>query len=111
MLMNDELQWLMRWYLAECNNDWEHQYGVAIDTLDNPGWSLKVDLTETEMQGRSFERVWHGEPTDDLDEWRRTGSWWVADVKDGKFTASCGPLDLAAVIGLFRHWVEGAGQA
>jgi hypothetical protein len=42
-MSEDNLTWLMRWYLAECNGDWEHSYGVRVETLDNPGWSLKID--------------------------------------------------------------------
>src|SRR5438874_308023 len=80
-MTNDSLKWLMQWYVGQCDNDWEHTYGVEIGTLDNPGWSLKVDLTDTALEGRSFDRVTHGEPAEDLDEWRRTGSWWVADVQ------------------------------
>jgi hypothetical protein len=41
--MTDDVTWLTQWYLAQCNEDWEHSYGVAIGTLDNPGWSLEVD--------------------------------------------------------------------
>jgi hypothetical protein len=105
--MSDEcLEWLMRWYLAECNSDWEHSYGLKIDTLDNPGWSLKIDLRETELEGRPFQRVAKGEAASDLEEWQRSGSWWVADVKADAFEAACGPLDLPAVIQLFRDWVE-----
>ena len=33
------------WYLSQCNGDWEHAYGVKIDTLDNPGWTLEVEDT------------------------------------------------------------------
>lgn len=55
-LMADEnLNWLMNWYVRECNNDWEHSYGVKIDTLDNPGWTIEIDLRETSLEGRSFE--------------------------------------------------------
>jgi len=102
----DSLNWLTNWYLSQCNGDWEHSYGVKIDTLDNPGWSLKIDLAGTSLKGRIFERIVHGEPSDDLDEWQRTGSWWVITAKDSKFVASCGPLDLSTVIDLFRRWVE-----
>jgi hypothetical protein len=109
-MIDDSLSWLMQWYLGECDNDWEHTYGVEIGTLDNPGWSLKVDLKETTLEGRSFARVTHGQPAADLDEWRRTGSWWVADVKDSAFEASCGPLDLPEVISLFRKWAQSAPQ-
>jgi hypothetical protein len=29
----DALFMLQRWYVGQCNGDWEHQYGVRIDTL------------------------------------------------------------------------------
>ena len=107
--MSDEnLNWLMQWYLAECNDDWEHSYGVKVDTLDNPGWTLKIDLRETDLLGRSFKRVEQGEPASDLEEWRRLGSWLVADVNGDVFDVACGPLDLPAAIQVFRDWVESA---
>lgn len=105
-MSDGNLTWLMGWYLAECNNDWEHSYGVKIDTLDNPGWSLEIDLRETNLHRRPFSRVEQGEPASDLDEWQRLGSWWVADVQGDTFKASCGPLDLPLVIQLFREWAE-----
>lgn len=105
-MSDGSLTWLMGWYLAECNGDWEHSYGVKIDTLDNPGWNLKIDLRETHLQGKPFKKVEHGEIASDLEEWRRLDSWWVADVKGDCFDAACGPLDLPAVIQIFRDWVE-----
>jgi len=105
--MNDDnLNWLCQWYLAQCDSDWEHSYGVKIDTLDNPGWTIKIDLTDTQMQALSFERVEHGQIGSDLEEWQRSGSWWVARLEGQSFCVSCGPLDLSAAIGVFRRWVE-----
>ncbi len=43
----DSVQWLQTWYQAQCDNDWEHQYGVKIDSLDNPGWMVSIDLFGT----------------------------------------------------------------
>lgn len=103
--MNDDLRWLTDWYLSQCDDDWEHGFGVSIDTLDNPGWTLKIDLTDTELEDCPFDTVQHGEPAEDLEEWRRTGSWWIVRVQDKMFDAVCGPLDLPAVIGIFRAWV------
>ena len=103
------LDWLMNWYVRECNNDWEHSYGVKIDTLDNPGWTMVIDLRETQLEGRSFKSK-HGEPSGDLDEWRELGSWWTADADGVRFKAACGPTDLSAVIGVFREWVENQGR-
>jgi len=25
---------LQDWYLAQCNGDWEHEFGIKIDTLE-----------------------------------------------------------------------------
>jgi hypothetical protein len=72
-MSDNNLTWLMQWYLDECNDDWEHSYGVKIDTLDNPGWTLKIDLRETDLLGRPFKRVEHGKPASDLEEWGRVG--------------------------------------
>ena len=41
---------LEAWYLRQCNGDWEHLYGVTIETLDNPGWSVTIDLTGTKLE-------------------------------------------------------------
>jgi hypothetical protein len=49
-----------------------------------------------------------GEPASDLGEWRRLGSWLVADVQGDVFDVACGPLDLPAAIQVFREWVEAA---
>jgi Immunity protein 53 len=47
---------LQRWYKSECNGDWEHQYSISIETIDNPGWSVKIDLSETEWERVEIER-------------------------------------------------------
>ncbi|HTQ15149.1 MAG TPA: immunity 53 family protein [Rhizomicrobium sp.] len=90
----DELAWLMDWYASECNGDWEHQYGVAIETLDNPGWSIRIDLAETALTDRAFAIV-----SQDGD-----ASWWHCSIRDGIWTGACGPRDLPRVLSLFREW-------
>ncbi len=46
----DALYLLQRWYLGQCDGEWEHGYGVSIDTIDNPGWRLRVELADTALQ-------------------------------------------------------------
>lgn len=58
--MNELVQTQDR-YLSQCNGDWEHQCGLKIRTLDNPGWSIEIDLAETELETRSFDAVEKGE--------------------------------------------------
>jgi len=102
----DNLLWLSQWYLSQCDGDWEHSNGVSIETLDNPGWSLKIELADTPLEGLKFDRVSHGEPGQNLEAYRRNGSWWIAKVEGDVFEASCGPLDLSKVVGIFRAWAE-----
>jgi len=48
---------IQNWYLSQCNGEWEHSYGVAIDTLDNPGWVVKIDLNKTPWEKAHFEEL------------------------------------------------------
>lgn len=41
---------LQHWYESQCNGDWEHSFGITIDTLDNPGWIISIDLAETQWE-------------------------------------------------------------
>ena len=43
------LEWLQDWYLKQCDGGWEHEYGIKIETLDNPGWKVIIDLAYTEL--------------------------------------------------------------
>jgi len=43
----DNMSWLTRWYATECNGDWEHQSGIRITTIDNPGWNVNINLYGT----------------------------------------------------------------
>lgn len=91
-LKDDVLSQLQEWYCAQCNGDWEHTYGVKIDTLDNPGWMLTIDLAETELAALSV-------PRDRSD--RSEGDWAQHEVVDGKFVACGGPFNLEELIRRF----------
>jgi hypothetical protein len=47
---------IQNWYKTNCNDDWEHSYGFSIDTIDNPGWTIKIDLSETPLENLQFKR-------------------------------------------------------
>jgi hypothetical protein len=79
------MEFLLRWYAQQCDGDWEHRFGIDIRTLDNPGWSLKIDLVGTPLQGRkSTRRVVERSEHD-----------WIQLWSNGQaFEAACGPLNL-----------------
>ena len=88
---------LENWYSARCNGDWEHQYGVTIGTLDNPGWSLEIDLRGTPAESRTLDRV----------KIERTEHDWVHYwVEKKQFRAYAGPRNLTEAIEIFCRWFE-----
>ncbi|MGV9580048.1 immunity 53 family protein [Streptomyces sp. NPDC003509] len=89
------LDWLQGWYAAQCNEDWEHEWGIKIDTLDNPGWSVRIDLEETDLEG-------HDSPRHDLN--RGKDDWVMAWTSEMTFHAACGPGNLTEALTLFRRW-------
>jgi hypothetical protein len=36
--MESNLSRLSTWYQSQCDERWEHSFGLKIETLDNPGW-------------------------------------------------------------------------
>jgi len=48
---------LQRIYASQCNGDWEHSWGVHIETLDNPGWKFQFNLKYTPLHHLPFEAV------------------------------------------------------
>lgn len=91
------LSLLQDWYSSNCDGDWEHQYGVAIETLDNPGWSLSIDLIYTKLEQRTFEEV-------KID--RSDSDWVYSRVEKKKFEAACGPHNLKETIEIFTDWAN-----
>jgi hypothetical protein len=88
----DVLGELQRWYLDQCDDDWEHTYGVRVDTLDNPGWSVRIDLADTPLSDRDYARA---------EAYRTDDDWVVSWREDQCWCAACGPLNLDEAIAAF----------
>jgi hypothetical protein len=48
------LERLQSWYMAQCDGEWEHQQGISVASLDNPGWCVSVNLAGTPLVQRDF---------------------------------------------------------
>lgn len=93
----DQISRLRDWFSEQCDGDWEHTYGIRLETLDNPGWLLEVDLADTELQGRDFTAIRRGDS--------ESGSSWLhCSVASGKFQASGGVPDLPDMLEAFLQW-------
>ena len=96
--MEDALAALQAWYADRCDGEWEHAYGVKLETLDNPGWRLVVDLVDTDVAGRPFDRV---------ERFRDDADWVVAYRDEARWNGACGALQLGEMLGLFVAWATG----
>lgn len=97
---DDPLQWLEGWYRDQCDGEWEHTHGVDIDTLDNPGWSLKIDLAGTALANtQAFEEQ---DDSHDGPGWFRV---WV-DVEAATFNGVGGPSALSVILERFRRLAD-----
>ena len=63
--MSSIIQWLQNWTKSQIDGDWEHELGISISMLDNPGWILSADvsnygdfLKETKPLGRDNDVDW-----------------------------------------------------
>ena len=67
-----ELLALLQSYFTHCcNDDWEHRYGIRIETLDNPGWRVEIDLVGTQYAEKAFEDFQSQRSDDDWSVCRR----------------------------------------
>jgi hypothetical protein len=96
----NSLQRLQDWYFANCDEDWEHAYGISVETLDNPGWTLTIDLTGTSVENKEFKAYEYGMGQDNHE--------WVHCQVDGRqFKAAGGPHKLEEMIDIFLAWASG----
>ena len=90
--MSDCIQRLQEWYESHCDGDWEHGAGIRIETLDNPGWRVVIDLEGTPLEGREFREIAELLPERD---WIRC---WVAE---NRFEGAGGPKRLSDIVRIF----------
>jgi hypothetical protein len=95
--MEDSLfKWIQNWYLSQCDGDWEHEYGIKIDTLDNPGWYIKIDIVKLEYN-KNIKNIFIEKSDDD---------WFSYEINDNCFKASGDPNKLEFLLQLFKKFVE-----
>ena len=49
-MMQTTIKQIQEWYKSHCNGGWEHSYGIQIDTIDNPGWRIKISTRNSKME-------------------------------------------------------------
>lgn len=104
----DLLEWLQRWYQAQCDGDWEHECGIRIESLDNPGWLIKADLRGMDPAKRPADRVLVALGESPCTENGKMGGdvWMMCEIKSGQFVGAGDPTQLQTILAQFRKLVE-----
>jgi len=93
---------LQSWFAGQCNGEWEHRKGVAIQSCDNPGWWVKVGLVGTYLEGKEFAPVTRG----DLSSLDPAPPWLRCYVEDGVFNGAGDPSTLEEILEIFLSWAK-----
>lgn len=89
------LERIQDWYRNNCDGDWEHGFGIKIETVDNPGWSVEIELQDTALEHAQFEKQYdHGDE-----------DWLFVGIKDKKFIGAGDPDKLSEILRIFLEEV------
>jgi hypothetical protein len=91
------LEKIQLWYKEQCDSEWEHEYGLSIDTLDNPGWTVSINLVGTRFENHNI--ICFSQNFSDND-------WVVCEVKDKKFIGNGDPLKLEFILETFLNFIS-----
>ncbi len=99
----DVLSRLQEWYSSQCDEEWEHQYGVHIETLDNPGWMVRIDLVGTLLEDKPFAERAEGLGVNDHPDSAR---WISCYVREKRWEGAGDETQLARLLEIFLAWAE-----
>lgn len=89
------VEFLQSWYQAQTNGEWEHVRGVTIETLDNPGWMVRIDLLGTPLEGQTMTEI---------RQERAERDWLVCTVEENQFRGQGDSFKLPAILEVFQNW-------
>jgi hypothetical protein len=101
--MNDLLQALQDWFARHCDGEWEHHHGIKIETCDNPGWWVKIDLVGTGLLDRPFTQF---AANIDAGGFPETDRWLHCYIKDGIWHGAGDETKLAVILRTFLDWAD-----
>ncbi len=97
---------LQSWYADQCNGEWEHSSGISIESVDNPGWWVKINLLGTPLQGHSFIEVSEGV---DAQRFAISARWLSCHIAEGTWHGAGDETQLERILTTFLSWVESDG--
>jgi len=91
------LDWIQNWFKDNCDGNWEKDQVIQITTLDNPGWEVEIDISNTSIADIKINRILNESSPQD---------WYGVKIENQKFNASGDSGKLKFLLGLFKEMIE-----
>lgn len=97
VMKSDDFNWIQQWYFSQRVNDFENKKEIHLSTIDNPGWYLRINLKNTNLENKPFDNIIIERSEDD---------WIHCLNRENIFEGAGGPLNLLEILKFFREWAE-----
>jgi len=91
------LNWIQDWFVSHCDKKWDEIHCIKIETIDNPGWLVRIEISDTELVNKPFSEV-------DIDI--SESDWIMCRIKGGQFEGVGDATKLSRILQIFRQWAE-----
>ena len=93
------LAWTVRWVESQFDGNWEHGRGFSLGLVDNPGWTLRIDVSNHDVSRTTLLPI----KESDVDHTR----FFFAEVTaDDVFDGICDATQLERLLRVFRSLIE-----
>lgn len=98
----DVLAGIQEWFLDHCDGEWEHTARITIDSCDNPGWWVKIDIKGTDLENKEFKEFRTGDFSRNMPQ----PPWIHCYVENGVFNGAGDAMQLENILQCFLAWAK-----
>ena len=91
------LEWLQQWFYDNHDEELNYISDIKIEALDNPGWTVEIDLI-----GTKYENMFNLK----MEEDKGDDDWIVCSINRSGFKGAGDSYKLSEIIEVFRRWIE-----
>jgi hypothetical protein len=100
--MMDVIQEIANWFESCCDGQWEHAHGIKIESTDNPGWWIRIDVAGTSLVEKTFNPIERG----DVGSNDPQPPWLRCHVDGTVFEGAGDPHNLNEILRIFLEWAR-----
>lgn len=93
MKSSNAIEIITKWYQIKCDGQWEHEYGIEIKNIDNPGWCIQIKEDEKKLPF-TYEVEFSDE------------NWVHIKATEYNFSAYGGPINLNELLEQAAKWLN-----